>query len=203
MTDSSATTLDRCEYRLTYRVSEPADCPVTELSGEVTEVSVYQSGDKRRCEFLVETEDGLSVRQYERPAETVCPCTVVFEVGKLSRRNITPEGDGLEFSTYVTDTADAQTITEALGEVCERADLVDYQTLTETSTDWSVEIDLGALTEKRREAFLRALEDGYYETPSETTIEAMATKIGISGSAFGTRLRKAEQNVFEQIRDSV
>lgn len=203
MTDTSATPLERCEYRLTYRVSPPVDCPVTEFSGRVSEVSVFQSGDTRRCEFLIETEDGLSIREYERAADSPCPCTVVFEAGSVPHRSIAPEGAALELSTYVTDTSDAQTITEALEAVCERAELVDYKTLSEESRDWSIQIDLGELTEKRREAFLRALEDGYYKTPSETTIEAMAATIGISGSAFGTRLRKAEQTVFEQIRESV
>jgi hypothetical protein len=46
------------------------------------------------------------------------------------------------------------------------------------------------LTAPQREALLLAHRRGYYHTPREVTLEDLASEVGISGQAFGSRLRR-------------
>lgn len=47
-----------------------------------------------------------------------------------------------------------------------------------------------ALTEAQREALLLAYERGYYRSPRETTLEEMASELGITGQSLGSRLQR-------------
>jgi predicted DNA binding protein len=204
MTEETVQNDEARQYRLTYRLDPPTGCPLGETDGTVSEFSVVQRGDTRRCELLVRHGDGtIEVESHARSTDGDCPCSVVIDNGVLPRfRSTGADGDVL-LTCYVTGAEAAQTVTGAIESVTGDADLIDYQTLDESTRDWTVQIDLGSLTEKRREALERALADGYYETPSETTIDEMAARIGISSSAFATRLRKAEREVAAQIRQWV
>lgn len=193
-----------CQYRLTYRVRPPAGCPVRESDGTVSELAVFRTGPDRHCELLVREPDGdISVQKFTRPAGEDCPCSVVVEHGALPHFRPGDSGSNILLTVYVTEASDAQSISEALDEIADEADLIDYAALDTAEAEWAVRVELGLLTEKRRAALRRALTDGYYETPSETTIEEMAERTGISSSAFATRLRKAEREVFDQIRQSI
>lgn len=46
------------------------------------------------------------------------------------------------------------------------------------------------LTDPQREALELAYECGYYATPSETTLEEMASDLGITGQSLGSRLNR-------------
>jgi hypothetical protein len=46
------------------------------------------------------------------------------------------------------------------------------------------------LTEPQREALVLAHRRGYYHSPREVTLEDLASEVGISGQAFGSRLRR-------------
>lgn len=46
------------------------------------------------------------------------------------------------------------------------------------------------LTEDQREALQLAYEQGYYQTPRQTTLDEMAGELGITGQSFGSRLRR-------------
>lgn len=46
------------------------------------------------------------------------------------------------------------------------------------------------LTDEQREALVLAYERGYYATPSETTLEEMASDLGITGQSLGSRLNR-------------
>ncbi len=191
------------QYRLTYRVRPPASCPVRDASGTVSDVTVFVNDDKRRCELLVQGETGtLSVERHGQSTDHSCPCSVVIENGAIPHLKPGGEPGYLEVSLYVAETKAAQAITDGLESVASDVELIDYAALDSADTI-PVRLDLGSLTEKRRAALRRAITNGYYETPSQTTIEEMAEAAGISSSAFATRLRKAEQEVFEQIRRSL
>jgi hypothetical protein len=194
----------QCQYRLTYRVRPPSECPVRETSGTVSELTVFRINDKRRCELLVRDEDGtLGVQQFARPSENQCPYSVVVDQGALPRCR-PADGDGeILLTVYVSEAPKAQSISESLDGIAEEAELIDYDALDTPDSEWTVRVDLGLLTGKRREALRRALTEDYYETPSGTTIDEMAEQTGISSSAFATRLRKAEREVFDQIRNTM
>ncbi len=204
MSEEAVREHERNRYRLTYRKQPTEGCPLGETDSTVSEFSVFQGGTERQCELLVRAEDGtIAVESYTRPADMQCPCSVVVDHGMLPHFRPAESGERILLTIYVSGSKEAQSITEALESVAGKAELVDYETLDETTRDWTVHVDLGLLTEKRREALEHALSDGYYETPSQTTIAEMAARTGISSSAFATRLRKAEREVYEQIGRSL
>ncbi|MHA2424791.1 MAG: helix-turn-helix domain-containing protein [Candidatus Thorarchaeota archaeon] len=51
------------------------------------------------------------------------------------------------------------------------------------------------LTPKQKEAFSLAFDSGYYSIPRSTTLEKLATKIGIKRVAMQERLRRAEYRI--------
>lgn len=54
------------------------------------------------------------------------------------------------------------------------------------------------LTESQREALVLAYRRGYYRSPREVTLETLATELGISGQAFGARLRRGINRLIER-----
>jgi predicted DNA binding protein len=53
------------------------------------------------------------------------------------------------------------------------------------------------LTDAQREILLLALDAGYFEEPREASLEDLATELGVSRQAVGTRLRRAYANLIE------
>lgn len=51
------------------------------------------------------------------------------------------------------------------------------------------------LTPEQREALRLAFEEGYYEEPRETDLDALATQLGITRQAFAARLRRGYRNL--------
>lgn len=203
MTDETVQEPDKRHLRLTYRVRPPEGCPVRDANGTVSDVTVLVDGDQRRCELLVQEENGtFSVEHRGQPNSTSCPCSVVIDHGVVPHFDPGAAPGYMNVAIYVGETTDAQSITEGLESVAPDAELIDYTEL-ESVGDVPIPLNLGALTEKRWAALECAITNGYYETPSKTTIEGMADELGISSSAFATRLRKAEREVFEQIRRSI
>jgi predicted DNA binding protein len=54
------------------------------------------------------------------------------------------------------------------------------------------------LTEKQREALIRAFERGYFDSPRETTLEAVADELGITQQSLSSRLRRGNRRLIEQ-----
>lgn len=59
-------------------------------------------------------------------------------------------------------------------------------------------LDVG-LTPEQREALVLALRRGYFETPKQTSLTALAEELGISQQALSSRIRRGSQNVFEAV----
>ncbi|MFD1641760.1 helix-turn-helix domain-containing protein [Halohasta litorea] len=55
------------------------------------------------------------------------------------------------------------------------------------------------LTEPQREALLLAYERGYFKSPRETTLEEIADELDISQQALGSRLRRGNRRLIEQV----
>ena len=187
------------QYRLTYRIRSPDGCLIRDTDGPVSDVSVAFDGSKWLCELLVHDDEGaLSFEHSARSAMEPCACSVVIDHGAVPHLQPAPSSGAIDITIYVDETTDAQALTEDLDAVATKAELVDYAELG-SGSGVTVSLDLGALTAKRRAALRRAITHEYFDTPSQTTIEEMAEDAGISSSAFATRLRKAEREVFEQI----
>lgn len=59
--------------------------------------------------------------------------------------------------------------------------------------------DLGQynLTPEQREALLLAFDNGYYEIPHQTDLEALAAELGIARQSFSDRLRRGHKNLIQ------
>jgi predicted DNA binding protein len=53
------------------------------------------------------------------------------------------------------------------------------------------------LTEKQRETLLAALEQGYYDTPRDTTLSELADELGMANSTLSELLHRAEESVIK------
>lgn len=54
------------------------------------------------------------------------------------------------------------------------------------------------LTDRQREALRTAYERGYFEIPRRTSLESIATELGISASSVSERLRRAQTQLIEE-----
>lgn len=54
------------------------------------------------------------------------------------------------------------------------------------------------LSDRQREALRTAYERGYFEIPRKTSLEALATELGISASSVSERLRRAQTQLIEE-----
>lgn len=59
------------------------------------------------------------------------------------------------------------------------------------------------LTDKQREALVRAVDAGYYDTPRQAALDDLCDELGISKSAVSQRLRKAESTIVKQTTDGL
>ncbi|ODR83566.1 hypothetical protein BG842_19270 [Haladaptatus sp. W1] len=64
-----------------------------------------------------------------------------------------------------------------------------------TNTELKREQQQYGLTASQHEALRLAYERGYFNEPHETTLETLATELGISRQSFGGRLRRGFQNL--------
>jgi predicted DNA binding protein len=82
-------------------------------------------------------------------------------------------------------------------ECCERNDIrVELTALHDVT---SAEVgDRYGLTAAQREAIVSSYERGYWQSPRETSLEELAAEFGISGQAFGSRLRRGLGRLIER-----
>ncbi len=59
---------------------------------------------------------------------------------------------------------------------------------------------LGSLTRRQLQAFLQAMEMGYYDLPKRVTIDEIASSRGVPRSTFEEHLRKAELKILEAVK---
>jgi len=67
-------------------------------------------------------------------------------------------------------------------------------TLTE-KTEFGHEFDL---SQEQREALVLALRSGYFDTPRQTSLDALAERLGISEQAVSNRLRRGNKKVLDE-----
>ncbi|MGM0398478.1 MAG: helix-turn-helix domain-containing protein [Halobacteriota archaeon] len=197
--------LERWGHRVEYRVRAPERCPIRQLDVEVTGISVFWNDGTINCDYVTRNADGeITVHHASQSDTSDCPCAVVFENDAIPR--IRPSRTGTDgdlcLTTYVQSPERAEQITAALREVSSSFEVIDYREIG-AGEEWSARLDLAGLTDKQREAIRMAMLEGYYEMPSETTVEELAAMTGISSSAFATRLRKAEREIFSQLLEYV
>ncbi|MGM0372306.1 MAG: helix-turn-helix domain-containing protein [Halobacteriota archaeon] len=183
---------------VTYRVTPPERCPVRQFGSAVTDVSVVRNDTAITCDVVHSDGEGTAVERVHHPADRRCPCSVVFEADAIP--HVSPADSALSITAYVPNFDTGDLIADRLREVAPSVELVSADLVDEVGVP-SARIDFQALTSKQLGALATAVEHGYYQTPSETTIEEMAADTDVSSSAFATRLRNAEEAIADQLFD--
>ncbi|GAA0510091.1 Predicted DNA binding protein, contains HTH domain [Halorubrum aquaticum] len=87
---------------------------------------------------------------------------------------------------------------DALAELPER---IETTVLRIGEYDWRQDLFDPGLTDRQFDALAAAVESGYYESPREATVEAVAERIDASTSTASEHLRKAESAVMAAFMD--
>jgi predicted DNA binding protein len=114
---------------------------------------------------------------------------VLFEATKQERRNtwrIVHSGEG-DVRGFFDD------LEESVGNAVE----IDFQRLTDASSPVETTED-DDLSSEQAEALQAAVEHGYYETPRETDVGALADRLDVPRSTLNHRLRRAEEHLAKQ-----
>ena len=99
--------------------------------------------------------------------------------------------EGLQVTFTVSDADAVRSLLEQCSEV-EATIEPRGISITESTGEAAVEIDVGEITPKQWEALELAYDRGYYERPRGTNLDELAAALGISKSAVSQRLCAAE-----------
>ena len=192
--------------RVVLEIDRGGPCFIDDLEGDVLDVDVRVDGDTCRTEVTVcETVDGEQrvVTKHKNGRTCAhCPGAVFADCGYIPHV-IRHSDDSQYIKTFVTETTAVADLVERLREFCSQVRLV---SITDTGPEEDLaqevlEVDLSSLTPKQREALELAVEAGYYGPGSDSSLEALADRIGISASAFSQRLSRAEMKVMTNLAD--
>lgn len=197
-TESSSSTVETHRLYAEFAII-PADsvsCPVDELEGNVKNVTQQLAGDSCHTDTTVQSDDETDIVHSKKQLEGMCHCPVFVEHDCIPQ--ITGfKSESLIIQTYLPDRGRLTALVDALKESTNGVSLRRLVRIDEEGTDRSnrVVLELFDLTDKQREAATRAVAEGYYETPRETTIGELASKHDISKSAMSQRLSAVESKL--------
>lgn len=190
--------------------SESVDCPLDELSGEITDINQQLVGDDCHTDTTVTNTSVATDTEASEPADTadrgvvhskqqlgsMCHCPVFLEHDCIPQTTAFHD-DHLIVETYLPDRERLSELIESLKEVTAGVSLRRLSRIEDTDGDQSttVTLELYDLTPKQREAATKAVSAGYYQTPRETTVGELATDLGISKSAMSRRLSAVESRL--------
>jgi len=164
-------------------VDEPADCTPSSC-GE--------------CHTEIRSEDDGGYEYLKSSVHSKCICPVFEE------HDCIPEIEGLRNGAIIA-------VVTVRNRAVLRTLLQDLDAIDATvSVEWlvrgresesTVEMSVDDITKKQQEALETALDAGYYETPRETNLSALADELSISESAVSQRLNAAETKLVRSFLD--
>lgn len=138
-------------------------------------------------------------RQYQKSSvEGPCICPVFASGDCISRLEGVRNGQIIAVLT-VPDRAALREIMQELEAVGATVDV--EWLVSRDRPEATTEIDVSGITDKQREAVETALEIGYYETPRQADLGAVADRLDISESATSQRLNAAETKLVRAFLD--
>jgi predicted DNA binding protein len=176
-------------------LSDGDSCPLSDPDVEIEDFHNQTCDGVCYAEMTVRDDDGEPTQVVHTTSQTdqSCLCLAFSDVRCVPRIRSATE-DVIVVEVYLSDREAISELVDRLKAVAERVSL---RRLTTRQQDESAEssattIDLSHLTTKQREAAILAVSEGYYESPRETTLDHLATKLGISNSALSQRLNAVE-----------
>jgi len=215
----SSVSQDR-ELRIVLEIERGGPCFIDDIAGDVTDLDVRVQNETRHAEVTVcescETDSGTPVTYNQEAGSTSstdrtitkyhsgeacshCPASVFAAYGCIPHF-IREDGQSFFIKAFLPDST---MVSELVGDLNEIGSTVRLVSMTHTSSGEQLseeiyEVDISVLTPKQREALQLAIDEGYYATDKEASMESLADQLGISTSAFSQRLARAEQNVVGQ-----
>lgn len=168
-------------------------CPLRDEVSDVEEVRQESVGGKCHVDATVNDGDGSKVVRFEDTVEPACPCPVFRNHGCIPNvRTVTDEGFVVD--VYLPDREILRSCVDSLRSWAASVELRHLRMNPDPGSGQtnSVFLDLQDLTQKQRQAAVRALAAGYYELPRETTLAELAVELDISKSALSQRLAAVE-----------
>lgn len=180
-------------------------CPLGGFSGAVEEVRQQFVDGECHTDTAIFVEDCncspevdcTEVVHTASDVDTACPCAVFAEFDCVPKLTDV-DGGRVTIETYLTDRGRLADLVEALRGVSASLSLRRLKrigSIEDDSPAETVTLDLQEVTAKQREAAVEAVTAGYYETPRETTLEALAAELDISKSALSQRLTAVESKL--------
>ncbi|ACV49366.1 helix-turn-helix domain-containing protein [Halomicrobium mukohataei] len=185
-----------------------SDCPLDEFEdadGDVVEVRQQLLHDQCQTEMTIQSEEtpvspGCEEADIVHSASEVdgaCFCAVFGAFDCIPEIvDVTEESVCVE--TYLPDRNRLTELVESLRDVTRELHLRQLKRIdagTGETGGQTITLALDDVTEKQREAVTRAVAAGYYATPRETSLEALADDLGISKSACSQRLNAVESTL--------
>jgi AraC-like DNA-binding protein len=189
--------------QVVLEIAPRGDCFMDHLEGDIADVEMHFPNGDCQCDVTVCREEGaghcVDIVHHSREVCRNCP-GIVFSEYDLVPRFLDRDEEQFVVRTYLP--ADHQ-LSELVGDLREVSEWVRVLRIVDVDDDAGApdvaEIDLTRLTDKQRDALLRAVDRGYYETPQAVSLDELAEEFGVSKSALSQRLTRAEGTVMAQL----
>lgn len=186
--------------QVVFRVDPSSRCLLTSIDGEVTHIRLHGSEGSVNCDIVIEDDQSgeSSVLQGRSGTDSACLCTV-FSHHDVVPHVLNATSEYIDVALFAPSPEIASEVFDEIKSESEGVRLLRFDSLEDWSYSPQCTVDLSVLTAKQRESMETAFDSGYYDNPREVTLETLANEIGVSTSAFASRLRNAERNILQQV----
>lgn len=195
--ETSGTAKER-PLKLLLEIDLPDDCscPLSDPDSDIENAQNQINDGVCHAEMTVTDETGTArVLHSTTQVGDACLCLAFSEVGCVPRTRRV-DGDSLFVETYLSDRSVISELVDQLQSAAERVRLRRLTSRQDDTTESDpATVDLSCLTAKQREAAILAVDEGYYQTPRQTTLEELAATLGISKSALSQHLNAVESKL--------
>lgn len=193
----------RVEFDLVPR--RDCACPLTGIDGDVVDVRQQLAGETCQTDVTVQSEDcqcsncqtDTDIIHTRSDLSEACPCDVFSTLGCVPKVTDATD-DRIRIETFLPDRELLSELVDGLRAVVDEFHLRRLKRIANTDDDNAVEhvtLELGRLTQKQREAAMRAVTAGYYASPRAVTLGELADDLEISKSALSQRLNTVESKL--------
>ncbi|MFB6094098.1 MAG: helix-turn-helix domain-containing protein [Halanaeroarchaeum sp.] len=179
----AATPLD---VRVSVTPGDDCACPLTDCEAESVRQTLSSEEDGCTCRLVVDTPSGTTFE--EQPTSFTCPCPT-FEEYECVSELLEVQENGLLFSVTIPNRDVLAPLIAGLREANA------HVSVNRILTAGAEEESTPDITEKQREAFLLAVDRGYYDRPRGATLEDIASELDISPSAVSQRLTAVKRRL--------
>lgn len=177
------------DVRLSLRPPNEATCPLVNENIETVRRSSSGLESGTECRLVLGSGERTSFQTAKIGDQCLCP---VFDAHDCVWEMTEVKDGTLRFAITVPNRTELASLMNSLEET---GATITLDGMTPANADRNTD---DMLTAKQREAFLVALEGGYFERPRQTSQEAIADELDISQGAVSKRLTAARRQIAEK-----